>query len=439
MAIYEDIFERPSVGGRYRVLKRLGSGAFGEVFLADQEVAGVPGIKFRQVALKLFSQDYVTLENAHQVFAEALLLEQLAARSRANGESIHLVTIYDLGILRDYAAVPFVAMECVFGSLEKQLAAAPSLPLATVLRHLRGICAGLKLAHDHTPAVVHRDLKPGNVLIEQSGFLKLADFGVAIDRHRAFLAGGSVGTISYAPPEGRGKGLHTPAFDIYSLGIMMLEMLSHHNPLGDALAGVGADEAKMEAALDSAQECLAALRDPKDGTSFTAHLHELRQSPAAQEVLRRCLALNPSERFANATELDLALADIEADRRGAAPTRSEETGRERVSRLLDEAAALLRVGNLAEAELRLAEVKALAPREERHFLLLSEIRERQQRWREAIEAQREGNRIVGERRPNHCADPVMIERLALLYERSGKPLAAKETRRLLGIRDEYPQ
>ncbi len=431
MTIYEDIFQRPSVGGRYKVLRHLGSGAFGEVFLADQEVAGVPGVKFRQVAMKLFTQDYITPENAEKVFAEALLLERLAAGARANGEAVHLVTIYDLGILRDYAAVPFVAMECVYGSLEKQLAAAPSLPLDTVIRHLRGICGGLKLAHSHLPAVTHRDLKPANILIEQNGFLKVADFGLAIDRHQAYLASGRAGTICYAPPEGRDKGIPSPAFDVYSLGIMMLEMLAHRNPLEDVLEVVGVEEAKVDAALDAAQASLADLRDPVDGTSFIARLHELRQSPGAQEILRRCLATDPSRRYAHAMELDAALANLEAGRFVPAAPAPQETGRERVSRLLDEAEAFLKKESLAEAEGRLAEVMSLAPREERHFFLLSEIRERQRRWREAIDAQKEGNSIVAARRANRRADPVLIERLALLYERSGKTLAAREVRRSL--------
>ena len=275
MAIYEDILEKPLIGSRYKVLKRLGAGAFGEVFLADQELAGMPGVKFRQVALKLFTQDYVTPDNVKAVFSEALLLESLAARARANGEAVHLVTIFDLGVLRDYSAFPFVAMECVYGSLEKQLSAAPCLPLDTVIRHLRGICAGLQLAHGHTPAVIHRDLKPANVLIEKSGFLKVADFGLAIDRHRAYRATGRrLSTISHAPPESRSSGPPRPAFDIYSLGIMMLEMLSNRNPLDRVLDELSGDDSAVDRALDSAQASLADLRDPVDGTSVIASLHE---------------------------------------------------------------------------------------------------------------------------------------------------------------------
>ena len=132
-------------------------------------------------------------------------------------------------------------------------------------------------------------------------------------------------------------------------------------------------------------------------------------------------------------ELNTALASLEAGRPVSLGLSAvnPESGRNKVSRLLDEAAAFLKEENLTEVERRLAEVLALSPREEKYFFLLSEVREGQKRWTEAIQARKEGNAIaafgsVG-RRPN----PVLIERLALLYERAGKPMAAKETRRLL--------
>jgi serine/threonine-protein kinase len=431
MGFYDDIFELDAVGGRYKLLRRLGSGAFGEVFLADQEAAGVPGLKFRQVAIKLFMQAYITSENAQKVFAEALLLERLAEDARSKGEPVHLVTTFDLGILLDLSATPFVAMECVHGSLEKELACAPALPLLTAARHLRGICAGLKLAHGHTPAILHRDLKPANILIEKSGFLKVADFGLAIDRYQAFLSSGNAGTISYAPPESRSSEPASPAFDVYSLGIMFLEMLAHCNPLERVLNELGTDPREIERTLDASQARLAELRDPLDGTPLTDRLIELRNAPGAQEIVRRCLAVDPARRFANAIELDAALASLEADRFIAPLREPVETGRERAARLLQEAEMLLKQDRLQEAEDRLAEVALLAPREERRYLALSRIREKQDRWREAVEAQKEANAIVAEGRRDRRADPVLIERLAFLYERSGKPLAAREVRRSL--------
>ena len=80
---------------------------------------------------------------------------------------------------------------------------------------------------------------------------------------------------------------------------------------------------------------------------------------------------------------------------------------ERVSRLLDEAEAFLRSGGITEAETRLATVATLSPREERYFLFLSQIRERQERWREAIDALKEGNSIIASHRPDRRADPAL--------------------------------
>ncbi len=431
MGLYDDIFERPPIGGRYKFIRRLGAGAFGEVFLAHQELAGVPGVKFRTVAIKLFKKDYVTRENAEEIFSEALLVERMAEKVRAEGKPVHLVTTFDLGVFMDLSATPFVAMECVYGSLEKELAKAPSLPLMNVIGHLRGICGGLKLVHGHSPAVVHRDLKPANILIEESSFHKVADFGLAIDRMNAMVSGGQAGTISYSPPEARGEGVPTPAFDIYSLGVIMLEMMMRNNPLERALSEVPRNPAEIHKALNIAQARLAELRDPADGAPLTEKSIDLRTSPAAQEILRRCLAVDPSRRYHNATELDEALAAIEADRFVPQPAAREETGRERMARLLEEADAMLRLDEVGEADRRLEQLAPLAPREEKYFVLLSRVREKQSRWREAVNAQKEVNAMVASRRRDGRADPALIERLASLYERSGKTLAAQDTRRAL--------
>src|SRR5712691_2435025 len=98
MAIYGDILDA-LLGERYRVIERLGAGAFGEVFKAQHESFG---IALRTVALKLFTKAYVSREKAATVFREALLLEALAAESRTRGDAVHLITIHDIGALKDY-------------------------------------------------------------------------------------------------------------------------------------------------------------------------------------------------------------------------------------------------------------------------------------------------------------------------------------------------
>jgi eukaryotic-like serine/threonine-protein kinase len=429
MAIYSDIFDRPSVGGRYKVLKRLGGGAFGEVFLADQEVAGIPGVKFRQVALKLFTQDYVNAANAEEVFAEAILIEGLAHGARSRGEPVHLVTTYDIGVLRDYSGVPYVAMECVHGTLKGQLdKSSLGLPLDAVIRHMRGICAGVRLAHEHSPASIHRDLKPENVLIEKNGFLKVADFGLAIDRHTAFTRTGQAGTICYAPPESRLGRIATPAFDVYSLGVIMLELLSKWNPIAKELEGVGEDRALVNEVLERAQSALAELNDPSDGCPIASRFTELRQAPFALEVIRRCLAMDPSGRYPNVMELDRALADLEAGREPeAAPALPKvETGRERLERLLIETAPLLKADRLADAAARLKEISQLSPQDERYQFLLADLREKEGDFAAAIRAQKEGNRIMAKRLGGGKPSREMAIRLVELYKAGGKPAAAEQ-------------
>ena len=147
---------------------------------------------------------------------------------------------------------------------------------------MRGICAGLRLAHENSPAVIHRDLKPANVLIEKNGFLKVADFGLAIERHRAFLETGQAGTIAYAPPENRTEGIATPSFDIYSLGVMMIEMLTGKNPLAGVLRTAGTESKEVDRVLELAQRRLANLED-FEGNPITGRLSELRDSTDASD------------------------------------------------------------------------------------------------------------------------------------------------------------
>ena len=162
--------------------------------------------------------------------------------------------------------MPYVAMEYVDGgTLSDQLRQAGRLPLQTVIRHIQDICAGLRLAHEAAPAIIHRDLKPENVLVTRSGFVKVADFGLAIDRYEAFLQGGGAGTISYAAPESRGQEPPSPAYDVYALGVMMVEMLLGQNPLAVAIKRAMDDSKSAAPVLDRAQDMLANLQDPETG------------------------------------------------------------------------------------------------------------------------------------------------------------------------------
>lgn len=424
MAVYEDILGA-LVGKRYRVSRLLGAGAFGQVFLAQHEIFAVP---LRPVGLKLFPREYVTRDNVGKVFREALLMESLAAGARSRGEELHLVTVYEAGVLEDYQGIPYVAMEYVDGgSLQDHLKRARRFPLRTVIRYVRDICAGLRLAHEAAPAIVHRDLKPENVLITRNGFVKVADFGVAIDRYEALMLSGTAGTITYSPPESRQDRGASPAWDVYSLGIMMIEMLTGENPLISTLQRAQEMGRPVELVLDAAQERLAALHDPATGRPFTELVAELCQHKPFQKVLAGCLAWSPAARYPAARALDEALQACE---QGEAIVEVTETFEQTLERLRRLAGQARRFGDLAEARSRLEEARSLKPNDPDLLFDLSEVHAAMARLDDAIRTREEGLKL------RRTGDGLL--RLADLYDRAGRPAQAKATRLLaksIGRRD----
>jgi len=332
------------LGKRYRVQRELGSGAFGEVYLASQETLGTqesPGFEFRKVALKLFINKYVTHGNAAKTFREAMILEQLNSKARARGEVPHVVSVHEIGVFDDYLHTAYVAMELIDGGcLEDQLRLSPGLPQAVKL--LRQICAGVKLAHEN--GIFHLDLKPANVLMAKNGFLKVSDFGVAIDRHEAFCMTGLPGTISYSAPE-TGLGVReTGASDVYSLGLILLEFLLRQNPLVKILENTHRLKRDHRPPLADAQRLLAQLRDPE--TSLPLSVLELRKDPDMNAILKCCLAMDASERFRDAGVLDAALEAWQQGNAEPLPPPAQPTCDE----ALKSAAAFRAKGNLKEAE-----------------------------------------------------------------------------------------
>ncbi len=407
-AVYDDVLGALVGGGRYRVVRRLGAGAFGQVFEARQEAFGLP---LRSVALKLFTASYVTRDNAAKVFQEALMLAELAERAHGP-EANHLVAVLDAGMLADYRHVPYVAMELVAGgSLAGQLRQARRLPLPAVVRLLRQVCTGLTLAHQ--ARIVHRDLKPDNVLLAADGTVKVADFGVAIDRFRAFLEGGATGTITYAPPESRqGDAPTSPAWDVYSLGVMALELLTGENPLEGVLVRARAQQLDPDRELLTAQTRLARLEDPLTGRPLADHHGEVALSSRLQALLARCLAWAPDSRFPEAAELDRALAGLEPGAAAPAPPASETADQQR-RRLLLVAEEHLRFGEREPARAALAALAGLDPGDAAFAAELSRLHEQAGetaaavRWQEA----------AGRRAEPGRAD---LERLARLYEQVGR-------------------
>ena len=277
------------VGGRYRIVRKLGAGGMGEVYVATQEPLG------REVALKIVRGELAQEERAVERFRrEAMTLSQLVHP--------HIVALYDFGEAEH--GTLFFAMELLPGeSLRQRLATRGRMLASATLPIVREICSALGAAHKH--GVLHRDLKPDNVmLIEAFGrtdFVKLLDFGIAkavnADAQNTQTAsltqsGMLVGTPGYLAPEVVMYGIQDdPRSDLYALGVTWFEMLTGRAPF-TAATPVGV-------MMKHAQEAPPRVGDLVEGI------------PAGVLILvDKLLLKNPEMRPRNAEAVIEALDDI---------------------------------------------------------------------------------------------------------------------------------
>lgn len=213
------------VAERYRLVEELGRGAMGEVWRAEDTTLG------REVAVKLLLK-HVTMDRAADRFRQE-------AQTAARLNHPNLVAVYDFD---EEEGRGYLVMELVPGrSLRDELAAGDVLGIDEVRRIAGQAAAGLDAAHSR--GVVHRDIKPGNLLLAPDGKVKVADFGIAraaMESDSSLTATGAVlGTSIYLAPE-RATGRHAePASDVYALGCVLYEMLCGGPPFtGDPAAVV---------------------------------------------------------------------------------------------------------------------------------------------------------------------------------------------------------
>jgi eukaryotic-like serine/threonine-protein kinase len=261
------------LAGRYRILERIGAGGMATVFLAEDERLG------RRVAVKRLHAD--SPEDVAQRFHREARL--LASLSHPNVVAIFDTATDDDGVL--------IVMEHVAGETLRDALARGPLGDERALAVIAGVAAALDHAHER--GVVHRDVKPANVLLGEHGDVKLADLGIATATESTQITrtGSLLGTPSYMAPEQLDGGELTPAVDVYALGTLAFEALSGRK----ARSG----RTPVEIARRVVSEAAPDLREVR------ADLPE-----AAAAVLCRAMARDPAERHASAGELasDLARA-----------------------------------------------------------------------------------------------------------------------------------
>ena len=274
---------RAQVPEQYRVLKQLGAGGMGEVWLAEDTRLG------RKVALKLLPARYTR---------DAERIRRFEQEGRAASALNHpnILTIYELG---QTAHSVYIAAEYIEGQTLRQLLAAGPLKLSLARDIARQIAAALAAAH--AVGIIHRDIKPENVMLRADGLVKVLDFGLAkLSNDRALAAaekltasGMVLGTAGYMSPEQvRGEEADKRS-DIFSCGAIFYELLSGQR----AFAGASAIEV-MNAILKEEPPDL-------DGTGKSGAL-------AFEKILRRCLSKRPEQRFQSASDLGFALETLSA-------------------------------------------------------------------------------------------------------------------------------
>jgi hypothetical protein len=257
---------------RYRVLRRLGSGGMATVVLAEDERLG------RKVAIKRLHAESAD-DMARRFVREAKLGASL---NHPNIVSVYDTVTDDEGVL--------LVMEYVEGETLRDAIARGPVPPQEAVKVLRGVASALDHAHEH--GVVHRDVKPANILIGRDGRAKLADLGIAsaAERTQITRSGTVLGTAAYIAPERLDGGAGGPPSDVYALAAVAYE----------ALSGRKAVEGSTPVEIASR---VVNGPPPDLGADWPA------APPAAGEVLRRGMAREPQDRPASAGALMAALGD----------------------------------------------------------------------------------------------------------------------------------
>src|SRR6266581_3774631 len=275
-AAQSGVRSRPMQLGRYEILETIGQGASSSVSKARDTLIG------RTVALKILHTGFHGSEWRDRFLREAHIVGQLSHP--------RIVNIYDAGI-DEASGAPFLVMEFIIGhTLEEILVEGTPLPDRLFSW---GIGLARALDYAHSQGVIHGDVKPANVLINEDGRVKLTDFGIARLATQATHSGRLMGTPAYLAPEqieGRGADARS---DLFSLGIILYQLATGHRPFqGDSLPAVCAQILKAVPAPPSRLNPL--LPRQLDG------------------ALARCLAKDPARRFARAEELAAELESIAA-------------------------------------------------------------------------------------------------------------------------------
>jgi serine/threonine protein kinase/Tfp pilus assembly protein PilF len=272
--------------GHYRIEAKLGEGGMGEVYRARDTVLG------REVAVKVLPPDKLRSDRLQRFLREARAASQI---NHPNVVAIHEIT--------ESNGVHFIVMEYVAGKTLSESIPAGGLETQQVVHYARQIVASL--ARAHASGIVHRDLKPANIMVTTDGMIKVLDFGIAkLDEPNAVgedaltaaetAPGAILGTAAYMSPEQAMGRPVDPRSDIFSLGLVLYEMLSGRRAFGG----------------ETLMTTIAAIlyKEPRPLKEVVP------QTPRdLDRIVARCMHKEPDRRFQSAVDLRLALEDLQTN------------------------------------------------------------------------------------------------------------------------------
>lgn len=288
-----------TLSGRYRIIRALGEGGMANVYLAHDLILD------RDVSVKLLRLDLRDDPSTIRRFQR----EALAAT-----ELVHdnIVQVYDVG---EENGMQYIVMEYVEGTdLKAYIKDHFPIPYREVIQIMEQILGAVKLAHEHN--IIHRDLKPQNILIDQHQIAKITDFGIAVtlSEHSLTQTNTVLGSVHYLSPEQARGGMATKQSDIYSLGIILYEMLTGTVPFEG--------ETAVSIALKHFQSDIPAVRDT-----------DPRIPQALENVVFRATSKRPQDRYATvgamAQDLRTALSPDRDDEARFVP-QSDDDGETKV-------------------------------------------------------------------------------------------------------------
>lgn len=260
------------IGGRYEIISLVGSGGMADVYNAvDNRLS-------RQVAIKVLKEEYSSDKNFVMKF-------RAEAQSAAGLSHPNIVNVYDVG---EDEGLHYIVMELVEGiTLKKFIERKGKLELKEAVGIAIQIAQGMEAAHANH--IIHRDIKPQNIIISKEGKVKVTDFGIAkAATSNTIAAGQAVGSVHYISPEQARGGYSDEKSDIYSLGITLYEMISGKMPFA-------ADNTVSVALLHINEEAVPLRElDPEIPASI-------------DKIVQKCMQKKPERRYLTATEL---IADL---------------------------------------------------------------------------------------------------------------------------------